>query len=852
MQELKKLTSEIADLKARISRLESAGSESAVSKERLDKPAEDMPGDTPAPVAKESDTGGKTCPGCGSLIEQDTIFCADCGKKIIDEKVAAESITTHKKSPRDRSPAGEPADATTEKQLNRKPEKKSPAPIPRNANPVSEADIGMKWFGLAGITLVVVAFAFFVKYAIDNQWIGPTTRIIGGLTLGIALIMIGRAFNSRKRYQGYDRTLIGGGFALLYFTIYAAYHFYGDFTGIPLEIDLAFLSIVVAAAILFSVALDSPLLAGEAFLLGYATAYLCGAITTYTLFYNIVLAVGLIYLVGKKGWLSIGAAGLIATYAFHIIWLEANADKSVTNLLFLFFYSILFIALGFAEKKYLSTHNVELKLKQKELPAQSLYIIYIIAGLSLVIPIAGILMAEGAEVSYLPYFITIDIVFLLLAAMYSLAGMGVMALIANYAAFVVWNNNSLDVKTIYAVAFLVCIYVFFSIYAFLLKNFAKRLSYEEVIVALINTFCFFGFLFSKIYSDYHEYAGLFTAGTAVLSLAQCAVASKKKHDSLFQAYLVLTVVFITLAIPVQLTKHWFPVSWAAEALALLYLSFALDNKTLRILSKGIALIALFSVLYFMGDSRLRTASLLVTSICFFASAGLNHLHLLKPQKPGPVFTETVLYGFAGSGFFLLLLTYTLQAPAYKVAALCTWGVALLLASKLLRLHWLPAAGFFAHIAALFVALLHLIPDHGLATAVLLPQIISCLACYAILRNTDAPEPFSKLRIAGGYYLSAAVIITTALLAFLFKAHWLSIAWGIEAIVILIAGVFAKSRHVRFTGIGLLVITLGKVVFADMAFLSMSYRVISLFGIGIVFLIASFLYYRYRERIEEFL
>ncbi len=35
-------------------------------------------------------------------------------------------------------------------------------------------------------------------------------------------------FNTKKQYQGYDRTLIGGGFALLYFTIYAAYHFYRE------------------------------------------------------------------------------------------------------------------------------------------------------------------------------------------------------------------------------------------------------------------------------------------------------------------------------------------------------------------------------------------------------------------------------------------------------------------------------------------------------------------------------------------------------------------------------------------------------------------------------------------------
>jgi len=91
-----------------------------------------------------------------------------------------------------------------------------------------------------------------------------------------------------------------------------------------------------------------------------------------------------------------------------------------------------------------------------------------------------------------------------------------------------------------------------------------------------------------------------------------------------------------------------------------------------------------------------------------------------------------------------------------------------------------------------------------------------------------------------------------MLACVFSGHWITIAWAVEAVCVLIIGFVSKSRYIRYVGIGLLVLSLAKALIRDMASLDLAYRVVSLFGVGVILLVASFLYYRYRKQIEELL
>lgn len=95
-----------------------------------------------------------------------------------------------------------------------------PAPEPTDW----EKFIGENLISKIGIAILVLAIGFFVKYAIDNEWIGPVGRVGVGLLCGI--ILIGLAHRLRNLYKAFSSVLIGGGIAILYFTIALAYHQY--------------------------------------------------------------------------------------------------------------------------------------------------------------------------------------------------------------------------------------------------------------------------------------------------------------------------------------------------------------------------------------------------------------------------------------------------------------------------------------------------------------------------------------------------------------------------------------------------------------------------------------------------
>ena len=88
--------------------------------------------------------------------------------------------------------------------------------------------IGENWLNKIGIAILVVGIGFFVKYAIDKEWIGEWGRLFIGI--GTAFAMIGIAHWLRKNYHAFSSVLIGGGVATLYYTISIAYHHYQLFS----------------------------------------------------------------------------------------------------------------------------------------------------------------------------------------------------------------------------------------------------------------------------------------------------------------------------------------------------------------------------------------------------------------------------------------------------------------------------------------------------------------------------------------------------------------------------------------------------------------------------------------------
>jgi uncharacterized membrane protein len=77
---------------------------------------------------------------------------------------------------------------------------------------------------------------------------------------------------------------------------------------------------------------------------------------------------------------------------------------------------------------------------------------------------------------------------------------------------------------------------------------------------------------------------------------------------------------------------------------------------------------------------------------------------------------------------------------------------------------------------------------------------------------------------------------------------LSVLWGISALTLVIIGFWKSKRHLRVLAIILFAITLLKLFFYDIAHLNTIGKTIIFVSLGILLLIISFLYNRYRHQI----
>jgi uncharacterized membrane protein len=73
---------------------------------------------------------------------------------------------------------------------------------------------------------------------------------------------------------------------------------------------------------------------------------------------------------------------------------------------------------------------------------------------------------------------------------------------------------------------------------------------------------------------------------------------------------------------------------------------------------------------------------------------------------------------------------------------------------------------------------------------------------------------------------------------------LSIAWAAYAVALLVAGILRRYALVRYLAILLFAVTIAKVFFVDLAELDRLYRIISVVGLGVLLLVASYLYQRF--------
>ncbi len=182
-----------------------------------------------------------------------------------------------------------------------------------------EKFIGENLANKIGIAVLVLGIAFFVKYAIDKDWVNETGRVIIGLVSGG--ILIGLAHYFRNSYRSFSSVLVGGGLSVFYFSIAFAFHQYH-----LIEQTTAFILMVIITgfAVVLSLYYNRQELAILATIGGFITPFLVSTgnenyVALFT--YLCILNAGLIALSWFKKWPAINIISLFFTTIIFGGWL---------------------------------------------------------------------------------------------------------------------------------------------------------------------------------------------------------------------------------------------------------------------------------------------------------------------------------------------------------------------------------------------------------------------------------------------------------------------------------------------------------------------------------------------------
>jgi hypothetical protein len=200
-------------------------------------------------------------------------------------------------------------------------------PSPTPATPDLEALIGGNWLSKLGVFILLIGLALFLGFSLTAM--GPAGRIAVGLATGLALLGAGIPAERKPDYKVFGGALIGGGWAALYFTVYAAHALpaarliESPFLGFSLVLAVA------AGMVAHSLRYESQTITGLAF----AAAFLAIAISPQNQFArlsSVPLLLTLLAVAWRKNWQPLAGAG--ASYAYFAYALNLTTGDGDTNI----------------------------------------------------------------------------------------------------------------------------------------------------------------------------------------------------------------------------------------------------------------------------------------------------------------------------------------------------------------------------------------------------------------------------------------------------------------------------------------------------------------------------------------
>jgi len=719
------------------------------------------------------------------------------------------------------------AATTTLEIKNDTPATPSPAPTPQPARPQArtrsvnfEKFIGENLINKIGIAITVIGVAIGAKYSIDNDLINPLTRIILGYLAGIGLLGLG--IRLKEKYLNYSAVLVSGAIAIMYFITYAAFGFYDL---IPQALAFALMVVFTAFTVVAALNYNKPVIAHIGLVGAYAIPFLLGRGSGNVAFlfsYMAIINVGILLISFKKYWKSLYYASFGLTWLMYASW-------------------------------YLLSYRSD-----------------------------------------------------------------------------VYFSLALTFLTVFFATF----YLTYLVYNLRLQAQFKR---SDILLLLANSFIFYGLGYAILsaHPTGVQLLGLFTLGNALVHFLVSALIYRQKLVDKQAFYFVsgLVLVFITLAIPVQLEGNWVILFWAGEAALLFGIGRIKSLPVFEKLAYPVMLLAFFSLVihwstaysgYYSELAETRITPLFnsnfLTSLLFLAAFGFILFLQQNKRYPAALNPEkgwAKIASFALPAIFLFTLYYAFQIELTTYWDQLYTDSALRITPQdqsytnyyhnddlpLFKISWTINYTLFFFAALSFVNNKWLrnptlgLVNLGLNTLAIATFLTTGITALSALRNSYLTQPLQEYYHHGAFnigirYLAFALVLLTLFacyqylrqglikldlkLAFDVLLHvsilaivsselvnWmdiagstqsyklgLSILWGCYALMLIALGLWKKQKHLRLGALVLFGATLIKLFFYDIAELHTIAKTIVFVSLGVLLLVISFLYNKYKYLITD--
>lgn len=716
--------------------------------------------------------------------------------------------------------------ATTEEKaeeqpsLSKKKAKKPPKKAPSFAFQANlEKFIGENLINKIGILIIVIGVGIGAKYAIDNEMISPLTRIILGYLMGIGLM--GFAIKLKAKYKNFSAVLLSGAMAIMYFITFAAYDFYGL---IPQEIAFGLMLIFTVFTVVAAIHYDKQVIAHIGLVGAYAVPFLLsdGSGKIIVLFtYMAIINAGILVISFKKHWKPLYYVAFLFTWLIYSGWYFNKYDIEehfALGFIFLLIFFVTFYVTSLAykviEKEKFKIDDIILllansfvfygfgftSLQEHEYGAELLGI-FTLANAMIHFAVSAVVYYQKLADKNLLHFISgMVLVFITITIPVQLEGSWVAMLWALEAALVFWIGRTKKVAVYEALAYPLMVLAFFGVLAYWNDAYPTyNLDTPETkITPLLNIH----FLTSLIVLASFGFINILNHNKSYTSF----IKSKEVLNGLSNLALTILLIATYSAFKIEIETYW----------KQLYIDSAL---TINVEGSD------YPNYYHNHDLQTMQKIWLVNyTLLFITVVSFINLKFIKQTLSGIISVGGIILGtliFLTGGLYMLsdLRESYLEQELSMYYDITSFNI------------------IIRYISYLFLA--------GLLTT------------FYFIKKWLVDKKVIGYLFDAVIYISILWVASSELINWMDITEFgqsyklgLSILWGVYALGAVVMGIWQKKKHIRIGAIALFGVTLAKLFLYDISHLNTIAKTIVFVSLGILLLIISFLYNKYKNTIFD--